>query len=108
MNQSTTPSQHQGEIKTKDKLAVLIAETYSSGIFYAEFVREAKKRFIIHALRACNGNKFRASVELGMHRNTLDRTIADLNLRRDEWDPRRQLAGRFPPMSSGSRRERVA
>jgi Fis family transcriptional regulator len=108
MNEHSTPAQHQEETRTKDRLAVLIAETYSSGIFYAEFVREAKKRFIIHVLRACNGNKFRASIELGMHRNTLDRTIAELKLDQAEWDPRRQLAGRFPAMSSGARRARVA
>jgi transcriptional regulator of acetoin/glycerol metabolism len=107
MNEHSTPAQHQG-IQTKDTLAVLIAETYSSGIFYSEFVRETKKRFIAHVLRACNGNQCRAAIELGMHRNTLSRTIAELNLRRDEWDPRRQLAGRFPAMSSGARRARVA
>lgn len=113
MDKHTTPAEEnelstQRPVQTKEQLAVLIAEAYSSGIFYAEFVRETKKRFIRHVLLACNGNQCRAAIELGMHRNTLSRTIAELRLSPAEWDPRRQLSGRFPVRTSGMRRERVA
>lgn len=80
-----------------NQLEQLVAASYSNGIFYSEFMRETKKRFIVHVLRACNGNQCRAALELGMHRNTLSRTIAELKLDRSQWDPRRHLAGRFVP-----------
>jgi DNA-binding NtrC family response regulator len=113
MNQSTRPANEnemstQRPFQTQDQLAVLIAETYSNGIFYSEFVREAKKRFIVHVLRACNGNQCRAARELNIHRNTLSRTIAELRLSPAEWDPRRQLSGRFPVRTSGAGRRAVA
>lgn len=107
MNEHTTPAQRQ--VTSNEQLAVLIAEAYSSGIFYAEFVRETKKRFIRHVLLACNGNQCRAARELNMHRNTLSRTLAELKLSPAEWDPRRQLSGRRPAMSSRyDRRVKVA
>lgn len=80
----------------KDKLGVLIADIYSNGIYYTEAVRQFKKQFITHVLRSCNGNQSSAARQLGMHRNTLSRTIAELNLRREDWDPKSQLSGRLP------------
>lgn len=85
---------HQEQLKQFEQS---IALYYSSGILYQEFQRECNKRFIMHVLRACNGNQCRAARELGMHRNTLSRTIAELGLARDDWDPKRQLSGRFLP-----------
>ena len=76
---------------TKEQLKQLIATAYSNGIFYSEFVREAKKRFIAHVLQACNGNQCRAARELGMHRNTLSRTLAELKMEKIEWNPRLHL-----------------
>lgn len=90
------------QLSTKDQLAQIIAQSYSSGILYSEFVCAAKKRFITHVLKECRGNQCKAARELGMHRNTLSRTIAELKLNPAEWDPRRQLAGRFPSMRSAT------
>lgn len=64
----------------KDKLLTLVAELSESGILYSEAVREFKKRFIIHVLAQNKGNQCKAARELGMHRNTLSRTIAELKL----------------------------
>jgi len=50
------------------------------GITYAEAVREFKKRFLIEVLAYHKGNQCKAAKELGMHRNTLSRTIADLKI----------------------------
>ena len=64
----------------KDQLEALVAQMYSSGILYSEAVREFKKRFIINVLQQNKGNQCKAARELGMHRNTLSRTITELSL----------------------------
>ena len=64
----------------KDQLEALILQMYRSNILYSEGVREFKKRFILTVLQENKGNQCRAARELGMHRNTLSRTIAELEL----------------------------
>ena len=64
----------------KDQLEALIVHMFRSGITYSEGVAEFKKRFILTVLQDCNGNQCKAARLLGMHRNTLSRTIADLKL----------------------------
>ncbi|HZU22339.1 MAG TPA: helix-turn-helix domain-containing protein [Terriglobales bacterium] len=64
----------------KDQLENLIMQMYRSGILYSEAVREFKKRFLQTVLQENNGNQCKAARELGMHRNTLSRTIAELKL----------------------------
>lgn len=64
----------------RDQLEALIAQMYESGILYNEAVREFKKRFILAVLQKNQGNQCRAARELGMHRNTLSRTITELKL----------------------------
>jgi DNA-binding NtrC family response regulator len=53
---------------------------YNSGILYSEAVREFKKRFLLTVLQENQGNQCRAARQLGMHRNTLSRTISELKL----------------------------
>jgi len=55
-------------------------QMYKSGILYNEAVREFKKRFILTVLQENKGNQCKAARQLGMHRNTLSRTIAELGL----------------------------
>ncbi len=64
----------------KDQLEALIMQMYRSGILYSEAVREFKKRFILTVLQENNGNQCRAARQLGMHRNTLSRTIQELKI----------------------------
>jgi Fis family transcriptional regulator len=64
----------------KDQLEALIMQMYKSNILYSEAVREFKKRFILTVLQENKGNQCRAARELGMHRNTLSRTIAELKI----------------------------
>jgi Fis family transcriptional regulator len=64
----------------KDQLEALVSQMYKSGILYSEAVREFKKRFILAVLYENHGNQCRAARELGMHRNTLSRTISELKL----------------------------
>src|ERR1051326_6179954 len=79
----------------KDLLDRLVAQVDGSGIHYSEAVREFKKRFIMNVLQQNRGNQCKAARELGMHRNTLSRTISELKL------DVRQLrdGGRRPPRS---------
>ena len=64
----------------KDQLEALILQMHKSGILYPEAVREFKKRFILTVLQENKGNQCKTARQLGMHRNTLSRTIAELNL----------------------------
>ena len=64
----------------KRELDNLVTQMHSSGITYAEAVREFKKRFIMEVLAHHRGNQCKAARELKMHRNTLSRTIAELEL----------------------------
>lgn len=81
----------------KNELAILVSQMHGSGILYAEAVREFKKVFIAHVLQENKGNQCKAARQLGMHRNTLSRTLAELDL--DVRDLRRK-DGRRPPRSA--------
>ena len=58
----------------------LVPQMHSSGIRYEDAVREFKKQYLREVLVAHRGNQCKASKELGMHRNTLSRTMAELEL----------------------------
>ena len=55
-------------------------QMYKGGILYNEAVREFKKKFILAVLQENKGNQCKAARQLGMHRNTLSRTITELEL----------------------------
>ena len=87
----------------KNQLEVLVTEMNSSGILYSEAVREFKKVFIANVLEQNKGNQCKAAKQLGMHRNTLSRTLAELELdvrtsRRTNHDALKD--GRRPPRSA--------
>ena len=80
----------------RDQLEALVMQMYKSNILYSEAVREFKKRFILTVLQENKGNQCRAARQLGMHRNTLSRTISELKI-----DVRQLRAGsRRPPRSA--------
>ncbi len=64
----------------KRELDSLVTQMHSSGIPYDEAVREFKKQYLREVLVANRGNQCKAADELGMHRNTLSRTMAELGL----------------------------
>jgi Fis family transcriptional regulator len=80
----------------KDQLEALILQMYRSNILYSEAVREFKKRFIITVLEENHGNQCKAAREMGMHRNTLSRTMQELKI---DVRPMRADAKR-PPRSA--------
>lgn len=64
----------------KRELDSLVTQMHAGGITYNEAVREFKKRFLVEVLAHHRGNQCKAAKELGMHRNTLSRTIAELEI----------------------------
>jgi hypothetical protein len=64
----------------KRELDNLVLQMHAAGISYTDAVREFKKRFLLEVLVRHRGNQCKAAEELGMHRNTLSRTLAELDL----------------------------
>jgi Fis family transcriptional regulator, factor for inversion stimulation protein len=64
----------------KRELDNLVTQMHAGGITYNEAVREFKRRFLLEVLAHHRGNQCKAAKELGMHRNTLSRTITELSL----------------------------
>lgn len=79
----------------KRELEHLVLGMHASGMTYNDAVREFKKRFILEVLARHRGNQCKAAEELGMHRNTLSRTLAELGM--DSAQIRRGM--RRPPRS---------
>ncbi|MFL6314768.1 MAG: helix-turn-helix domain-containing protein [Terriglobales bacterium] len=94
MDQSCTEQPASKEREMKDQLQELVRQMYQTGILYSEALREFKKRFILNVLRENRGNQCKAARELGMHRNTLSRTIAELKMQGEVDDMLRQSGGR--------------
>ena len=64
----------------KRELDILVTQMHSTGIRYEDAVRQFKRQYLLEVLRAHRGNQCKAAEELGMHRNTLSRTMAELEL----------------------------
>ena len=62
------------------ELDMLVEQMHATGISYDEGVREFKRRFLLSVLARHRGNQCKSAGELGMHRNTLSRTLAELDL----------------------------
>lgn len=91
---SCTEQPSSKERAMKDELEALVRRMYQSGILYSEALREFKKRFILNVLRENRGNQCKVARELGMHRNTLSRTIAELRMQEDVDQMVRHCGGR--------------
>ena len=62
------------------EVAWLAASDRSTGRRYEDAVREFKRTYLREVLVANRGNQCKAADELGVHRNTLSRTMAELGL----------------------------
>ncbi len=62
------------------ELEGLVTQMHSSGTRYDEAVRDFKKQYLREVLLAHRGNQCKAAEELGIHRNTLSRAMAELGL----------------------------
>ena len=88
----------------KRELDGLVIQMYSSGVSYSEAVRQFKRRYILEVLAHHRGNQCKAAEELGMHRNTLSRTLAELEM--DSTQIRYGM--RRPPASERPRLQNIA
>ena len=77
----------------KEQLEALVQQMVRGGIGYGEAVKEFKKAFLVKVLVENRGNQCQAARILGMHRNSLGRTLTELKL-----DPRAlRTQARRPP-----------
>jgi Fis family transcriptional regulator len=68
------------EVNVKREMAILVTQMHSSGVRYEDAVRDFKRQYLREVLVAHRGNQCKAADELGMHRNTLSRTMTELGL----------------------------
>ena len=87
----------------KRELDSLVIQMHSAGVPYADAVRQFKRRYIFEVLAHHKGNQCKAAEELGMHRNTLSRTLAELDM--DTSQIRNGM--RRPPASERPRVESI-
>jgi DNA-binding NtrC family response regulator len=80
----------------KEQLESVVWQMYRTGVRCSEAVREFQKVFILTVLKDQRGNQCRAAKKLGMHRNTLRRTIRGLEI---DIGPTRATGRRRPPQS---------
>src|SRR5437763_3194895 len=69
-----------GEVTMKEQLERVVLQMYKAGVRCSEAVREFQKAFILTVLKDQRGNQCRAAEKLGIHRNTLRRTIRALEI----------------------------
>jgi DNA-binding NtrC family response regulator len=70
----------QQEVNVRRELDILVSQMHSSGISYENAVRDFKRQYLREVLVAHRGNQCKAAEELGIHRNTLSRAMAELDL----------------------------
>jgi DNA-binding NtrC family response regulator len=80
----------------KEELESVVLQMYRAGVRYSEAVREFQKAFILTVLKDQRGNQRKAAERLGIHRNTLRRTIRDLEI---DIGPTRAMGRRRPARS---------
>ena len=80
----------------KDELEGIVLQMYEAGMRCSEAVREFKEAFILTVLKDQRGNQCRAAKKLDIHRNTLRRTIQDLEI---DISSTRATGKRRPPRS---------
>ena len=83
----------------KEQLESVVQQMYRAGVRCSEAVREFQKAFILTVLKDKRGNQCKAAEKLGIHRNTLRRTIRELEI---DIGPTRASARRRPPRSEVS------
>lgn len=88
----------------KRELDSLVIQMHSAGVLYTDAVRQFKRRYIFEVLAHHKGNQCKAAEELGMHRNTLSRTLAELDM--DTAQIKNGM--RRPPVSERPRVESIS
>ncbi len=87
----------------KRELHNLVTQMHSAGVSYTEALRQFKRRYLLEVLAHHKGNQCKAAEELGMHRNTLSRTLAELDMDTVEIRNGIRKGMRRPPTSERPR-----
>jgi DNA-binding NtrC family response regulator len=69
-------------------LSLAISGMIATGLLLNEGRKEFDRRFVVAVLKANKGNQCKAARELGVHRNTLSRTLHELQIRPEEYRTR--------------------
>ena len=64
----------------KAQIESIVEQMYRAGIRFYDALREFQKAFVLTVLRQEKGNQCKTANKLGIHRNTLRRTITDLQI----------------------------
>jgi Fis family transcriptional regulator len=80
----------------KEQLESVVLEMYRAGVRCSDAVREFQTVFILTVLKDQRGNQCKAAKVLGVHRNTLRRTIRELEI---DVRPIRETGRRRPAKS---------
>jgi Fis family transcriptional regulator len=78
----------------KSQIENLVEQLLEGNIFLPEAIEMVEKRMIAGALERNGGNQSHAAKQLGIHRNTLQRKIADYELTNGRRAVRRKPVGR--------------
>ncbi len=77
----------------REKLEALVLQMIDQDIGFEDARVEFERKFIRKVLERVNGNKSKAAIALGIHRNTLSRKIGELGLA--PGPPRRKRSRRY-------------
>ena len=81
---------------------------HSAGISYTDALRQFKRRYLLEVLAHHKGNQCKAAEELGMHRNTLSRILAELDMDTAQIRIGIRNGLRRPPASERPRLQNIA
>ena len=90
---------------TKAQLERLVLRMQKTGILYCEALEEFKKQFILAVLRDADWNQTKAARILGMHRNSLVRTLRKFHI---DISALRTPARRAPRSIGGNEQHKIA
>lgn len=78
----------------KDQLHDLVIVMDTSGLAYPQSLKAFRRRYLLHIIEKHEGNICIAAADLGMHRNTLTRQLAELKIDARPFRPmeRRRVA----------------
>jgi Fis family transcriptional regulator len=74
----------------QEEVEILCSQAVESTVTYRDFICCVKRAFILEALTRAGGNFSQAACDLGMHRNTLHRTMRQLSMPKGSWRHKQQ------------------
>jgi DNA-binding NtrC family response regulator len=82
----------------KENFDVLVQHLLNGGIFLGQAIEILEKRMIENCLDRCRGNRCSVAKQLGIHRNTLQRKMAEYGLGDGRVRARRKPVARATPL----------